>query len=117
MKVLLTVVIMLACSSIYAQKSMQGDGYDQLATYNKKLNSYIGTQYEPFRYTTMSDEVVTNDSIKGKVLVIDFWFMHCAGCVKELDELNKLHDKLKERKDIEKVILTLRDGLHIIRKL
>ena len=38
--------------------------------------------------------------IKGKILVLNFWFIHCISCVQEMPELNKLVAQYKDRKDI-----------------
>ena len=40
------------------------------------------------------------DSLKGKIIVINFWFIHCKPCVEEIPDLNELTKKY-ENKNIE----------------
>lgn len=39
-------------------------------------------------------------SLKGKVVVLKFWFINCAPCVKEMPELNALKKELGKRDDL-----------------
>jgi thiol-disulfide isomerase/thioredoxin len=38
--------------------------------------------------------------MKGKIVVIKCWYIHCAACIKEFPEVNNLVRKYKDRKDI-----------------
>ncbi|HMH35141.1 MAG TPA: TlpA disulfide reductase family protein, partial [Puia sp.] len=43
-----------------------------------------------FRASTIRDEVIDSRALKGKIVVINFWFTSCAPCVAELPGLNRL---------------------------
>lgn len=47
----------------------------------------------PFALKTPSGETVTLESLKGKLLLVDFWATWCVPCVKAMPELQKLHEK------------------------
>lgn len=36
--------------------------------------------------------VITSDSLKGDVVVLNFWSTSCVNCLKEIDELNLIHE-------------------------
>lgn len=42
-----------------------------------------------------------NDKLKGKVILVNFWFATCQPCIKEFNALNKLNDKLRGNKNFE----------------
>ena len=43
--------------------------------------------------TDISGKKYSLDKLKGKVIVINFWFVECKPCVMEIPELNDLVDK------------------------
>jgi thiol-disulfide isomerase/thioredoxin len=51
-------------------------------------------------YRDLKGRIYNQQTIEGKVLVLDFWFIHCTACVAEMPELNKLVNQYKDRKDI-----------------
>ena len=58
-----------------------------------------------FRLDTIDGMSVASDDLAGKVAVINFWGVWCGWCVRELPDLQKLHEKYRE--DPEVVILTI----------
>ncbi len=66
-------------------------------------NTYTGKVLKPAPLFQMEDEygkLFTNESFKGKTLVIDFWTTSCAICFKKFPKLEELHAKIKGRTDI-----------------
>ena len=52
---------------------------------------------------TLSDikgEVHSLETLKDKIIVVDFWFINCAACINEIPDLNKLKSEY-ETEDIE----------------
>lgn len=47
--------------------------------------------------------------LKGKVVLLDFFFIGCFGCMQSLKPLNALHEKYKD-KNVEMVSMTFRDN-------
>jgi len=55
----------------------------------------LGKEAIPFSVTDMNGNNYSLENLKGKVIVINFWFVECKPCVMEMPELNKLVDKYK----------------------
>lgn len=53
---------------------------------------------KPFRVLKLKDRdgnVIDTGNLKGKVLVLNFWFATCPPCIEEIPCLNKLYDKYR----------------------
>ena len=51
----------------------------------------------PFSAIDMQGNQISLDDLKGKVVVINFWFTACKPCIIEMPELNELVHKYKEK--------------------
>jgi len=60
---------------------------------NKQL---AGQQLTQFDLTDMDGNKVSNESLKGKRVVINFWFTTCAPCIAEMPALNTLREEYKD---------------------
>ena len=58
-----------------------------------------------FSLKNLAGERVALESLKGKVVVINFWGIWCGWCVKEMPDFQKLHEKYRDSPDV--LILTL----------
>jgi peroxiredoxin len=67
------------------QANMQNPGQNK--------SELIGKEAFPFSVTDISGKKYSLDKLKGKVIVINFWFVECKPCVMEIPELNDLVDK------------------------
>ncbi len=76
--------------------------------------SHQGETYRPFSLTTQDGKVFTNESCLGKVIVFDFWFESCSGCVMEFEELNTAYKELKYDTSVVFVAVTFdkQEGLN-----
>lgn len=61
---------------------------------NKK-SDLIGTKATNFSFTDLSGKKYDLDQLKGKIVVLNFWFVGCKPCIMEIPELNKLVDEFK----------------------
>lgn len=59
-----------------------------------------GTQFPKFSFRDLNGNLVSNESMKGKIIVIKCWYIHCTPCIKEFPQVNKLVQEYKDRKDI-----------------
>jgi len=59
-----------------------------------------GKPFPKFEFNDLEGNVVSNETMKGKIIVIKCWYIHCAACVKEFPDVNKLAEKYKNRNDI-----------------
>ncbi|WP_299272542.1 TlpA disulfide reductase family protein [uncultured Psychroserpens sp.] len=59
--------------------------------------SKIGKQFPEFSLTSLIGQKISNKTTKGKVTVLNFWFINCLPCIKEIPDLNKLVDKYQNK--------------------
>jgi len=59
-----------------------------------------GTQFPKFSFKDLNGNLVTNESMRGKIIVIKCWYIHCTPCIREFPQVNRLADEYKDRKDI-----------------
>lgn len=73
-----------------------------------KLKEYLKTEKTEFK--ELDNSILTNlelkdindieyslESLKGKVIVLNFWFIKCKPCVAEIPDLNKIKEKYKDK--------------------
>ncbi len=53
-----------------------------------------------FELTTIEGETFTAESLKGKVVVLSFWFIGCPPCIREMPELNTIVDKYEGNEEV-----------------
>ncbi len=56
----------------------------------------LGLKAPFFEVTTIDNEKFNIDSLKGKVVFINFWFTLCGACIAEMPYLNRLLSKFKK---------------------
>jgi len=59
-----------------------------------------GTAFPQFSFKDLNGNLVSNESMKGKIIVIKCWYIHCTPCIREFPQVNKLVEDYKDRKDI-----------------
>lgn len=107
MKWMSTTLLVLTTNILFAQSS------SQRRTLEGKIDSVIcpigymaiGHPYLPFKLTN-DKKTVDNQRIDGKVVFINFWFEGCHPCMAEMDALNKLFEKMKDKKDFVFITIT-----------
>ena len=50
-----------------------------------------------FDVTSLDGKTFKLEELKGKYVVLNFWFIHCAPCLKEVPQLNKLVTAYRKR--------------------
>ena len=104
------------CKDYYDTYNVEGDGWGMVPHVRRKLAhvpwSNMQLAIKKFEETygggktaaapginmrSWISEATSNEELKGKVILLDFWNIHCSPCVKSLPELQKLHDKYKEK--------------------
>jgi peroxiredoxin len=63
----------------------------------EKKSLTAGLPVNKFSITDIQGNAYSNESLKGKIVVFNFWFINCAPCVKEIPELNILQEKFKDK--------------------
>ena len=70
-------------------------GFDAYKNYKME-----GTAFPKFSFKDLDGNLVNNESMKGKIIVIKCWYIHCTPCIREFPQVNKLVSAYKDRKDI-----------------
>jgi peroxiredoxin len=55
----------------------------------------IGDKAPEIRLPSLEGDTLALSSLKGKIVLIDFWATWCAPCVKEQPDLSRLYNKFK----------------------
>ena len=65
---------------------------------------FLSAQSNPSQPTfiehTMDGTKVDLEKLRGKVVVLNLWFINCPNCVEEIKLLNKLVDDYRDNKDV-----------------
>ncbi len=70
------------------------------ALVNERNSCLEGTLAPDFIATTINNEVLELSKLKGKVVMLNFWFTRCEPCIKEMPDLNKLVE-IYSNEDVE----------------
>lgn len=62
---------------------------------NENYHGFIteGKPLPKLDYTSIDGKPINSETIKNKILVLNFWFIHCQPCVAEIPELNEWVDE------------------------
>lgn len=63
---------------------------------SKIRDSLNGSKIDDLTLTTIDGDVYDLNSLKGKVVVLNFWFTKCKPCVEEIEGLNEIKIKFKD---------------------
>lgn len=75
----------------------------------------VGKDAESFSLTDIKGNKITTENTKGKVVVLNFWFIACKPCIQEIPDLNKVYEKYKDNKDVVFASITF-DGKDAVAK-
>lgn len=84
-----------ATSDTSIKASISEVAFNEIQNYKKE-----GEPFPEFSFKDLNDNLITNENLKGKIVVVKCWYIHCAACVKEFPEVNQLVEEYKNRKDI-----------------
>jgi peroxiredoxin len=62
-----------------------------------------------FTVSDLNGKAYHLSALKGKVVVLNFWFTHCAGCIAEMPELNELYQKYQGDTNLVFLAITFDD--------
>jgi thiol-disulfide isomerase/thioredoxin len=93
---------------VLAAAAISGCGQDNSADTRRSAGSpvrpetmaeatLLGKPLPPFEMTDLKGNRLTNDSLKGKVVLIDFWATWCGPCRKASPVMQALHEKYASR--------------------
>jgi peroxiredoxin len=98
-KLLPFILLHLFILTASAQDSVSFTDPAKYAEYLEKLQARVlDTKFPSFRVKTGST-TLSDSSLQGKVVFINFWFAACPPCISEMKGLNQLYETLKGNKD------------------
>lgn len=60
-----------------------------------KKDKFLNSQLPNFQYKDLKGRVINSKDLKGKPIVLNFWFTTCLPCIAEMPELNRIKEKYK----------------------
>ena len=84
-----------ATSDTSIQATIAEEAFNTMQNYKKE-----GKPFPVFSFKDLDGNLITNENLKGKIVVIKCWFIHCVACIAEFPEVNEMALKYKNRKDI-----------------
>ncbi len=72
-------------------------GVFQQQTPNPKLPSWVGKKLPTFSMKGIDGKTITNSSLKGKVIMFDFWATWCAPCKAASPSVDAIAKKYKSK--------------------
>ena len=97
MKKLFSILILTGfLSAAIAQTAGESSNFTVKSTPKSVLNNkhlQPGNVIEKFNFKDLNGNTYTLESLKGKVVVLNFWFASCKPCIEEVDKLNALVKK------------------------
>jgi thiol-disulfide isomerase/thioredoxin len=67
--------------------------------YNKHYKRE-GTAFPPINFSDVNGNAYNKETLKGKTVVLKFWFIRCGACVAEMPRLNELVEEYRDHKDV-----------------
>ncbi|MDN5289162.1 MAG: Thiol-disulfide isomerase or thioredoxin [Mucilaginibacter sp.] len=88
-----------------SQKNLSPEEAEEqrMASYPKPMESEnftIGQEIEPFSTHDMNGKKIKLKDLRGKVVMLNFWFIGCPPCRAEIPELNKLVEQYKDNPNV-----------------
>lgn len=78
----------------------------------KKMEKEIQKRFKKipeFELTLLDGSIFKYKENKNKIIVFNFWYTGCGGCVKEIPKLNELAKRFKDNKDVIFIAVTRED--------
>lgn len=67
---------------------------------NESAYFTTGEAIDPFSTHDINGNKIKLKDLRGKVVVLNFWFIGCPACMQEIPELNKLVDEYKDNTNV-----------------
>ena len=66
-----------------------------------------GSKFDHFKTTDISGNKINTKSLAGKIIVLNYWFIKCPPCIREMPELNHLVETYKSDSSIVFIAVAL----------
>jgi len=65
---------------------------DLMYRFQHEGECYVGLKFPKIKIADLEGNMINNESLAGKVTLINFWFTACPPCIDEIPELNELYE-------------------------
>ena len=62
-----------------------------------KNNTYLGTKALEWKLPNMAGDSVNLSKIDANLIMLEFWFPNCTGCIAAIPEINKIQESYKDK--------------------
>ncbi len=104
--------ILLAKYTADDQKRVNDDFQNKLKQAKQNKNKLVGENLSDLVLTDINGNKQKIGDLKGKVILLNFWFTKCGSCVKEIPDLHKMQEKF-EGKDVLFFAVTYNEATRI----
>jgi peroxiredoxin len=73
---------------------------------SNNIKSKEGQKAPDFALTDMQGNTIDSKKLKGKIIVLNFWFTSCMPCIAEIPKLNAVYKKYKDNPDVVFIAIT-----------
>jgi peroxiredoxin/tetratricopeptide (TPR) repeat protein len=94
--------------ALYGARSGGTDGFDEYLRKSVAEEDGEKAAAPSFKVTCLDGDELTLDSLRGKVVVLNFWYMGCGPCRMEMPSLNRLVAEFKGQ-DVEFIGISMDD--------
>lgn len=102
MKSLFVILLLFICLTGHSQKATDSaqKPINMDSLFRAKAKESIGKAFPDFT-ALFNKQIISKDSVRGKVVFINFWFENCPPCITELSALNELYKKFSPDNNFE----------------
>ena len=104
-KILILLCIVILCNIGLSAQSNKSSDLDQAKGILLRLDSIaknaIGKNFCDFESVTLDGKAISKKDLKGKVTLVDMWFVNCSPCIAEMGGFIELYGKLKDNKEFQ----------------
>lgn len=68
--------------------------------YENYKRNWKGKALPEIQFSTLNNQIIDNDALRGKVVLLNFWFTSCPGCKVEYLGLQTLKERFKNQEEV-----------------
>jgi peroxiredoxin len=116
MRYIISLILLAATSLSFSQSTYETSTREEMDSFMCPIGyKALGQPYMEFKIKNKV-RTVDNQSLMGKVVLINFWFEGCHPCIAEMEALNNLFKKMESNKNFVFISLT-RDNKETIKRV
>ena len=94
-KLLFTLTTLSIAFHLLAQEPTK-DQIKEVEDARKAVKRMDGKKFPDFELTTVSGKTYKSEELRGKIVLLNFWFTTCRPCIEELPDINALVEEFQD---------------------